>query len=133
MKLIVIATLALFSALAFAQDAADMPMWMKTIGSTNGSLRKNIEAKKGPEAAADAQKLAEVYKQVGAYFAKAGGADDAVALAKKGETAAMDVSTAATAGNMDDAATASKAIGGTCGPCHMAHREKLEAGGYKIK
>ena len=109
-----------------------MPTLMKTTSATMGSLRKNLEAKQGPDAAKDAQKLADVYKQVGAYFAKAN-ADDAVKLAKSGETAATELASAATAGNMDQAAADAKTIGGTCGPCHAAHREKLEGGGYKIK
>lgn len=132
MKPLILGSLLLSATFALAQDASEMPALMKGIGATNGSLRKNIEAKQGPDAAKDAQKLAEIYKQVGAYFAKTN-TDDAVTIAKSGETAAMDVSAAATAGDFEKAAASSKAIGGTCGPCHMAHREKLESGGYKIK
>jgi cytochrome c556 len=132
MKLFLTGCLCFFASFAFAQDNGEMPALMKAIGQTNGSLRKNIEAKQGPEAAKDAQKLADVYKQVGDFFAKTH-TDDAVEIAKKGQTAAMEVATAATAGNFEAAAASSKALGGTCGPCHMAHREKLEAGGYKIK
>lgn len=132
MKPLLLGSLLLAATFAFAQDASQMPALMKGIGATNGSLRKNIEAKQGPDAAKDAQKLADIYKQVGAYFAAAH-ADDAVTIAKNGETAAMDVSAAATAGDFDKAAASAKGIGATCGPCHMAHREKLEGGGYKIK
>lgn len=132
MKLTVAACLLLGAVAVSAQDTAEMSAWMKTIGPTNGSIRKNIEAKQGSDAAKEAQKLADVYKQVGAYFAKMN-ADDAVKIAKTGEDAANDLVAAATAGDMDKASADAKAIGGTCGPCHSAHREKLEGGGYKIK
>ncbi len=129
MKLLI--TVGLCSAFAFAQDISEMQSYMKTIGATNGSLRKNLEAKQGPEAAKDAEKLAGVYKQVGAYFAKMN-ADDAVTIAKNGETAATSVAADATSGDFDKASADAKGIGATCSPCHMAHREKGE-NGYKIK
>ena len=132
MKLLLAGCLCILTPLAFAQDEADFKTWMKTTAATMGSLRKNLEAKQAADVANDAQKVADIYKQVGAFFAKAH-ADDAVAIAKNGETAANDLVTAANAGNLEQAAAGAKTLGGTCGPCHMAHREKLEAGGYKIK
>lgn len=132
MKPLLLGSLFLVSTLTFAQDAGEMPGWMKSLGATRGSLNKNIEAKNGADAAKDAQKLAGIYKQVGEFFAKTH-TDDAVTIAKTGETAAMDISTAATAGDFEKAAAGAKSIGGTCAPCHTAHREKLDAGGYKIK
>jgi hypothetical protein len=132
MKHLLLGSLFLFSTVAFSQDTAEMAGWMKSISATNGSLRKDIEAKNGDDAAKDAEKLADVYVQVGAFFAKTS-TDDAVKVAKNGEVAAKAVATAARSGNFDEAASAAKGIGGTCGPCHTAHREKLEGGGYKIK
>jgi cytochrome c556 len=132
MKPLLLGSLFLLSSLVFAQDAADLSPLMKSLGATRGSLRKNIDAKSGPDAAKDAQKLAGIYKEIGAFFAKTN-TEDAVKIAKTGETAAMDAGTAATAGDFEKAAASAKGIGGTCGPCHMAHREKLDSGGYKVK
>lgn len=127
---LVIATLATIS---LAQTDQEFQSWMKSTGATVGSMKKNIEAKAGDPAAADADKLADIFKQVGEFWQKRGGADDAVAAAQKAATAASAISTAAKAGNMDQASAEMRNLNSTCGGCHMAHRERLEGGGFKIK
>jgi len=124
--------IATLTSIGLAQDEKDYSTWMKTVAATNGTLRKNIEAKMGDAAAADADKLAGIFKQVTAFWEKRGGADDAVAAAKKAATAAADISTAAKAGNWDQASGGVMTLGSTCGGCHMAHRER-GADGFKIK
>ena len=114
-----------------AQSDSDYQGWMKTIAATNGSMQKNVTAKDGPAAAADAAKLADAFKQVTAYW-EAHNAPDAVGFAKKAQEVAMAVGKSATAGNMDQAAADAKTMGANCGGCHMAHREKTDAG-FKIK
>jgi cytochrome c556 len=123
---------AAFAAGAFADDQADFVAWMKTTGGTVGKLRKEIDAKAFPDAAKDAATLREVFKHVEDYFAKTS-ADDAVKMAQAAHAAATKLADAAGAGDADGAAAGLKAVQGSCGGCHMAHREKLPEGGYKIK
>jgi hypothetical protein len=120
-----------FASVAFAQSEADYPMWMKTIAGANGSLGKNLEAKNAAGAAADAQKIADTMKQVEAFW-QAKNTADAVAFAQKAGAAATATAKAASAGNLDEAAASQKMIVPNCGGCHMAHREKTDAG-FKIK
>lgn len=133
MKKIVLVALAamLIATTAFAQSDADYQGYMKAIAGANGSLGKNIEAKNAAGAAADAQKLADTFKQVEAFW-QGRNVADAVAFAQKGGAAATATANAAKAGNLDDAAASAKTIGPNCGGCHMAHRDKTDAG-FKIK
>ena len=124
-----IATLA---SIGLAQDEKDYQTWMKTVQATNGTLRKNIDAKMGDAAAADADKLSGVFKQVSVFWEKRGGAPDAVEVAKKAVASTDKLSMAARAGNWTDASAELTTLGSTCGGCHMAHRER-GADGFKIK
>ena len=120
------------ASIAPAQDEKDYQTWMKTTAATVGTLRKNIDGRMGDMAAADADKLAGIFKQVGEFWQKRGGADDAVGFAQKASSSASQLSAAAKAGNMDQAAAELKNLQGACAGCHSAHREKAE-GGFKIK
>lgn len=124
-------TVGLGAGLLLAQSDSDYQGWMKTIAATNGSMQKNVTAKDGPAAAADATKLADTFKTVAAYWEKKN-APDAVGFAKKAQEVAMAVGKSATAGNFDQAAADAKTMGANCGGCHMAHREKTDTG-FKIK
>ena len=117
---------------ALAQSDSDFQSWMKSNPPTVGSLNKNIAAKDGPAAAADAQKLEATFKQVEAFWKKRGGADDAVNFSMKAQTAAAAIAKDASAGNFDQAAADLKSLQATCGGCHMAHREG-SPGAFKIK
>jgi hypothetical protein len=123
-----IATLA---SIGLAQDEKDYQTWMKTVQATNGTLRKNIEAKMGDAAAADADKLSGVFKQVAAFWEMKGGAD-AVSAAQKAALTSDQISMAAKSGNWTEASAGLTTLGGTCGGCHMAHRER-GPDGFKIK
>ena len=105
---------------------------MKEIGSAFGSLKKNLEAKKGPEAAADAQKLAALFKNVESFW-KGRKAKDAIAFAKGSRKASLDAAKAAKANNFEQTATAVASLGKNCKGCHEVHREKLPDGTYKTK
>ena len=130
--IVVVTGIASLASIGLAQEDKDYQTWMKTVASTNGTLRKNVEAKMGDAAAADADKIAGAFKQITAFWEKRGAAD-AVAAAQKAATAAGDISTAAKAGNWDQASGAVMALGGTCGGCHRAHREGTAQEGFKIK
>ena len=121
----------LSAGLMLAQSDSDYQSWMKTMGATNGSLQKNIAAKDGAAASADAAKLADTFKTVASYW-ESKGATDAVGFAKAAQGGCELVGKDASAGDFDKAAADAKAIGRNCGGCHMAHREKTDAG-FKIK
>jgi cytochrome c556 len=131
MNVLAVAT-ALLAAGALAQSDSDYQGWMKSNAANMGSLNKNIAAKDGAAAASDAQKLEATFKQVGEFWTKRGGADDAVNFAMRGQTAAAAIAKAATAGNLDEAGAQVKSLQSNCGGCHMAHREGTP-GSFKIK
>ncbi len=120
-----------FAVCLVAQSEADYSGWMKDIAATRGKVNKEIAAKQNADAATDAAHLAELYKQVGAFWEGRKSAD-AEAIAKKGETAASDLAAAAKAGDEAKVQSSMQTIGGTCGACHMAHREG-SPGNFKIK
>ncbi len=129
---VVLGMTALFAAaLLFAQSDSDYQGYMKTVAATNGSLQKNIAAKDASAVAADANKLQDTFKQVEAFWQKRNTAD-AVNFAKQAQNIAATVAADASANNMDKAGADAKSIGAVCGGCHMAHRDKTEAG-FKIK
>ena len=113
------------------QSDSDYQTWMKAVAASNGSLQKGIAAKDGGAVVADAQRLQDTFKQVGDFWQKRGAAD-AVTFSKQAETAAAAVAKSAANGDMDQASVDAKTLGATCGGCHMAHREKTDAG-FKIK
>jgi cytochrome c556 len=119
-----------FALCLVAQSEADYSGWMKQIAATKGKITKGI-APKNPEVAADATQLAASFKQVGAFWATRN-ASDAVELSKTAETAANDLAAALKAGDDAKVQASLQAINGTCGACHMAHREGTP-GNFKIK
>ena len=130
--LYVVTIVVVLAAVALAQVDAEYQGFMKANAANMGSLNKNITAKDGAAAAADAMKLEATFKQVGAFWTKKGGAPDAVDFAMKGQMAAAAVAKAAQAGNMDEAAAQVKSMQGNCGGCHMAHRAGA-AGSFSFK
>lgn len=115
----------------FAQTDADYQGLMKDIAATSGKARKAVMEKNGADAATSGEHLEGIYKQVAAFWSKKG-AQDAVDISKKGETAAQDLVTAGKANDADKMASAMQSINGTCGGCHMAHRGG-SAGAWTIK
>jgi len=125
-------TVLLAAGLALAQSEADYQGWMKSNAATMGSLNKNIAAKNGEGAAADAAKLQSNFEQIGNFWKARGGSDDAVNFAMKAHMAAEAVAKDASAGNFDQAGADVKMMQANCGGCHMAHREGAQ-GAFKIK
>ena len=114
-----------------AQTEADFSGWMKEVAATNGKMKGAVAAKDAATATATAKVLENDFKQVETFMTKRGTAD-AAAMAKAASTAAANVQKAVAAGNFDEATTQAAAVAGSCGGCHMAHREKGDSG-YKIK
>lgn len=117
---------------ALAQDDADYQKWMKTVGATSGSLRKNLDAKNGEAVSADAKKLLEAFDQVHAYWQKKN-INDAMKFAMDARIGFRDIAEQASAGKFDDAAATLKRASTTCAGCHTAHREKAADGSWVIK
>ena len=125
------ACLIVFGMTAFTQDEAAYQNWMKTTGATAGSLRKNLEAKNGEGATADAKTLQATFQQVHDFWHKKG-VNDAMQFAMDASSGFKEVGELASAGKFDDASAALKKTMGNCAGCHNAHREKT-SDGFKIK
>ena len=133
MKHVLLSTvcLAALAVTALAQDEMDFQKLMKTVGATSGSLRKNLEAKNGDAASADAKKLQEVFGQVHDFWQKKN-TDDAMKFAMNARDGYREIAEEASAGKFDEASATLKKTSANCGGCHAAHREK-GADGFKIK
>jgi hypothetical protein len=115
----------------WAQSDEDYKGWMKDIGATNSKIRKGVAAKQMDGVATDATHLAEIYGSL-AKFWETRKADDAVTVAKTGESAAKAIADAAKAGDEAKVQSSMMTIGGTCNGCHMAHRAG-SPGNFTIK
>ena len=122
----------LFCGFAFAQDAGECPAWMKSAFANSGSLRKNLDAKSGEAAAADAQKLSETFSHVHQYYVDKK-MDKAAEFAANAQTGFEQVGKLASDGKFDEAAEAMKTAQSNCGGCHRTYREKAADGTWKIK
>jgi cytochrome c556 len=114
-----------------AQENHEFEAWMKSVGSSTGAIRK-MEKKTGPEVVAGAEKISGVYENMIAFWRQRN-ADDAIKLSQDGKAATAELASAAGAGDEAKAAAAFAKVGGTCKPCHDAHREKNAEGKYIIK
>jgi mono/diheme cytochrome c family protein len=126
------ACLLCLSVALWAQVDADYQGWMKSNGATVASLRKNLDAKAGDAAAADAKTLADNFGHVHDYWQKKN-VSDAVKYAGDAQSGFKDVAQLAAAGKFDDAAAALKTAQTNCAGCHMAHRDKAADGSFSIK
>jgi cytochrome c556 len=106
---------------------------MKTAAAACQRLKKNVDAKANPEEMAkDAEEVAQNFRKMGGYW-KQKQVDDAMQASREAFGAAMAISKAAKAGNMDEAAAQFKTLSGTCAGCHKAHRDKNADGTYSMK
>jgi cytochrome c556 len=114
-----------------AQDNGPIEEWMKTTNQSVQALRK-MEKKTGAEAADHAEKIAGAYdKMIGFWQERK--AEDAVKISQDGKAAATELASAARADNAEAAGAAFGKVGGTCMPCHAAHRVRSPEGKYSIK
>jgi hypothetical protein len=121
------------SALANEKPPADFQQAMKENGAALQKLAKDVEAKDFDAIAAGAGTLKKNFSgPIGKYFT-----DKKMEDALKQCTAAFQASDglekAAKAKNEMQVADARRAVQGTCGGCHMAHREQLPDKSYEIK
>lgn len=105
---------------------------MKSNGAIGMALKTHTTAKDYDAIAADAATLKANFTKIEAFWTEKK-VDDAIAFAKTGLKGATDLETAAKAKDDAAIATTSAAITGTCGGCHMAHRERLADMTFEIK
>jgi hypothetical protein len=110
-----------FSVCVLAQSEADYSGWMKDIAKTKGKVTKGV-ASKSADVPEDAEHLAGLFKQVRTFW-EGRNTTDAVEIAKKAETASHDLAEAAKAGDEAKEQASLQTIGGSCGQCHMLHRD----------
>ena len=113
-------------------DEAEFVQWMKATGTTAGSLRKNLEAKNGDAAAADARKLHGVFASVHGFYEKKK-VTGATKFAVDSVAGFKEVEQMATAGKFEEASAALKKAMANCAGCHKDYREKAADGTYKFK
>jgi cytochrome c556 len=131
-RAVFIAICMLVAGAAWSQSDADYRTWMKTIGATCGSLKKNLDAKNGEAAAADARKLHSAFADVHDFFQKKH-SEDAMKFAMAASEGFDKIAAQASAGKFDEASATFKETTANCGSCHSAHREKAADGSFKIK
>jgi hypothetical protein len=105
---------------------------MKSISSTNGTLRMKIMNNQLADAAKDGQQLALYFGDVERFFSQHSKAD-AVQWAQQARTYASDAAGAAAAGDGMKAMAAANNMTGTCKQCHGTYREGDAQTGYRIK
>ncbi len=105
---------------------------MKANAATGQALRRDTMAKDYDAIAKDASTFRANFTQIEAFW-NAKKVDDATGFAKAGGKAAADLETAAKAKSDEGIAAATMAMNGTCGACHMAHRERLPDMTFEIK
>ena len=130
MRKLVTCSLALALSL-LAQDEAALEKNMKAIDGHVKVIR-GLTARTGADAADNAEKIAALYTELREFWVKRNVAD-AVKSAEDGKAAALQLASAAKAGDAEKGEASFKALSGTCRGCHMAHRERLPDGTYKVK
>lgn len=116
------------------KPSEDYAKAMKTIGAEMQTINKAIAAPTPDYIAASlsAQKIVASLEVVQKYWK--GKADDASKLADTASKTASDLAVTAASGfNTTGVPAMVKELSGTCGACHMAHRERLPDGTFEIK
>ena len=131
-NLLFTACLAVLAIAVFAQSEEDHQKWMKTVGATSGSLRKNLGAKNGEAAASDAKKLQDIFGQVHDFW-QIKNVDDAMKFSIEARDVFREVAEHASMGMFTDASAALKKLDASCSGCHTDHREKAADGSWKLK
>ena len=117
---------------SFAQQKRPYDELMKDIAATYASVKKNIDAKAGAAAAADAVKLEGLFKDTEGLWAQFK-TKDALDAAKGAQQGAAAIVGAAKANDMQKAQTSYAGVGKFCAACHTSHREQMPDKSYRIK
>lgn len=97
---------------------------MKTMDETNKYLEPDINGKNAKNAREGIDILQEGLKWTEDYFVSKGGADDAVALAQKGQQHIVEIRQALEANDFDKAAAAARELTKNCRACHDKYKPR---------
>jgi hypothetical protein len=111
---------------------ADYVKAMKEINPTFMSLQRANASMNHAQGEKDAQKLSELFTNVQVYW-EARKVDDAVGFAKSAVAAADATVKASAQMDMTALTSSQQKLLAACQGCHMAHRDRLPDGTYKIK
>jgi cytochrome c553 len=114
-----------------AEEDTELSGWMKVSNNAVENLKK-MEKLAGEPAVRNAERLGVVFENMVGFWRQRN-MNDAVKWSQQGKAAALELATAAYAGDADKAAEAFKAVNATCDSCHEAHREKIVIEKYRIK
>ena len=120
-----------FSLAAFAQQIPELTSWMEGAKSASAALGK-LTAKTGEKAVESAEDLGGIYEEMIGFWRQRD-ARSAAKWSEEGKAAAVELASAANAGDSARAESAWKVLGGTCKSCHDRYREKMPSGKYRIK
>jgi cytochrome c556 len=123
--------LAMTALSAYGQQDEELQQWMKAAGPSAAALAK-LENKTGKQAVLSAERLGAIYENM-INFWRQRNAADAVKFSTAGKAAALQLASAARAGDDTAAASALRELTATCKQCHDAHREKIADASYRIK
>ena len=116
---------------AYGQQDEELQQWMKAARQSASALSK-LENKTGKPAVAPAERLGAIYENM-INFWRQRNAPDAVKVSTAGKAAAVQLASAARAGDETAAASALRELTATCKQCHEAHREKIGDASYRIR
>lgn len=132
----VIAAFALSIGVAVSANEKPTPEFqqaMKDNGATMQKLAKDADAKDYTALAADAAALKAAFMgPIGKFFTEKK-MDAALTKCKEAYAASDSLEKAAKEKNDTAIADARKAVQGSCGGCHTAHRERLADGTFEVK
>lgn len=95
---------------------------MRDMDDANKDLQPVLGAKNADAALADAQVIQNVLKETEDYFTKKGGTDNAVKIARQGETSVATVIAALGKSDFDTAVAAARDTAKNCRACHDIYK-----------
>ncbi|MGE3404940.1 MAG: cytochrome c [Vicinamibacterales bacterium] len=129
--IVALAVVAGISVWAAEKPSAEFQAAMKNAGGAMQSIGKATAAMDYAQVEKDAATLTATFQTVGKHFTEAKN-DAALVHCKAAFEATGELAAAAKAKDAAAIGAATKKLGGACGACHMAHREKT-ADGFLIK
>jgi hypothetical protein len=97
--------------------------FMQNVEDTNKSLASNIAVKDAPSSIGDAKQLEAMFAQVEAFYARKGGAEDAVDLSKKSKELSAEIIKSAGAKDFETATNKATDLSRTCKSCHSFYKK----------
>lgn len=122
LRLAAACALAFCATRAPAASAVDFDVWMRAMDARSVAVQKRIAAGDAAGAADDARELERLYALTEDWFARDGGAPDAVGIAHDGRALAATIPAALAAGELERASVSARAIARACNDCHDSYK-----------